>query len=90
MAGALKKTVTIPVIAVGGFGRDLDAAEKVLEEERADLIAIGRGLIADPELPNKVREGRKVIRCQLCNEKCYGNLRRHEPIGCAQNPRSRL
>jgi 2,4-dienoyl-CoA reductase (NADPH2) len=88
MAYALKKVVTIPVIAVGSFGRDPQAAENVLKKRWADLVAIGRGLIADSELPNKLRDGRPIIECQECDEKCYGNLGRHEPIGCAQNEKS--
>jgi 2,4-dienoyl-CoA reductase-like NADH-dependent reductase (Old Yellow Enzyme family) len=89
MAGALKAAVDVPVIAVGGLNEP-DAAEKVLSQGRADLIAIGRGLIADAELPNKIGEGRldEIIECVVCNEKCFGNLRRREPIGCAQNPLS--
>ncbi len=91
MAGEMKAAVGIPVIAVGGFG-DVDAAESVLHHERADLIAIGRGLIADPDLPNKARDGAldDVIRCNECNEKCFGNLGQGVPIGCALNPRSGL
>lgn len=89
MAGALKAAVDVPAIAVGGLN-DPDAAEEVLSQGRADLIAIGRGLIADAELPNKIGQGRldEVIECVVCNEKCFGNLRRGEPIGCAQNPLS--
>ncbi|MBM3498839.1 MAG: NADH:flavin oxidoreductase [Armatimonadetes bacterium] len=88
-AEEMKAAVNIPVIAVGGFD-DPDAAEHVLETGRADLVAIGRGLIADADLPNKVRDGRRdeVMACILCNEKCYGNLTRGEPIGCTQNPAS--
>lgn len=87
MAGALKEAVDIPVIAVGGLN-DPDAAEEVLASGRGDLVAIGRGLIADAELPHKIREGRPeaVIECVLCNERCFGNLKRGEPIGCSQNP----
>jgi 2,4-dienoyl-CoA reductase-like NADH-dependent reductase (Old Yellow Enzyme family) len=88
MAGVLKEVVAIPVIAVGGFGRDLGGAESVLELGRADLIAIGRGLIADAELPIKLRGGREIIECKECNEKCFGNLRKGTPIGCAQNETS--
>jgi len=89
-AGALKQAVSIPVIAVGGFGLDPDEAERVLAEGRADLIAIGRGLIADRELPMKLSEGKKdsIIRCIVCNEKCFGNLSKGIPIGCTQNPES--
>ena len=89
LAGEMKREVGIPVIAVGGFD-DVASAEEVLASGRADLIAIGRALIADGELPNKVREGRtaEIIECVLCDEFCYGNLRRGEPIGCTQNPDS--
>jgi len=89
-AGALKQAVSIPVIAVGGFGLDPDQAERVLEEGRADLIAIGRGLIADSALPTKLAEGGQddIIRCIVCNEKCFGNLSKSMPIGCTQNPES--
>ena len=86
-AGDMKAAVDLPIIAVGGFD-DPDAAEQVLEHGRADLIAIGRGLIADADLPNKIRDGRRdeIIACILCNERCYGNLTRGEPVGCTQNP----
>jgi 2,4-dienoyl-CoA reductase-like NADH-dependent reductase (Old Yellow Enzyme family) len=86
-AGDLKEAIDIPAIAVGGFD-DAEAAEHVLEAGRANLIAIGRGLIADADLPNKLREGRRdeIIKCTLCNEMCYGNLTRGEPIGCTENP----
>jgi 2,4-dienoyl-CoA reductase-like NADH-dependent reductase (Old Yellow Enzyme family) len=91
LAVEMKAAVDVPAIAVGGFG-DVDAAENVLEHQRADLIAIGRGLIADPDLPNKVRDGTldDIIHCNECNEKCYGNLSQGVPIGCALNPRSGL
>jgi 2,4-dienoyl-CoA reductase-like NADH-dependent reductase (Old Yellow Enzyme family) len=88
-AGDLKEAAGVPTMAVGGFD-DPEAAEHVLEAGRADLIAIGRGLIADADWPAKVAAGRRdeVIRCILCNEKCYGNLTRGEPIGCTQNEAS--
>ena len=61
-------------------------AVAVLQEGRADLIAIGRGLIADPEWPQKISEGRlnEIVNCLKCNEKCYGNLSNGLPIECAQ------
>lgn len=67
LAQAVKEVVTIPVIAVGRI--DPELGEKALQEGRADLIAIGRGLIADPELPNKAAEGRleEVTPCISCN-----------------------
>jgi len=89
LAGAIKAAVSIPVIAVGGM-QDPEAAEAVLHAGRADLVAIGRGLIADPCLPLRMQEGRtdQAIACVQCNELCFGNLQQGIPIGCAQNPAS--
>ena len=68
LAQAVKKAVDVPVITVGKLGEPL-VAERVLEEGKADFVAIGRGLLADPELPNKAREGRfdDIRRCIYCN-----------------------
>jgi 2,4-dienoyl-CoA reductase-like NADH-dependent reductase (Old Yellow Enzyme family) len=64
------------------------AAEEVLRERRADLVAIGRALIADPDLPRKILEGRfeEIIECVRCNELCFGNLEKGIPISCSRNP----
>ncbi len=75
----------IPLIAVG----ELDVVERALEvlnENRADLVAIGRGLIADPDWQRKIREGRldEIVGCIRCDEKCHGNLRKGIPIACTQ------
>jgi 2,4-dienoyl-CoA reductase-like NADH-dependent reductase (Old Yellow Enzyme family) len=57
--GAVKKVVTIPVIGVGRIATR-DCAERVLEQGMADLVALGRGLVADPYWPLKVRQGREA------------------------------
>jgi 2,4-dienoyl-CoA reductase-like NADH-dependent reductase (Old Yellow Enzyme family) len=59
--------VDIPVIGVGGI-INLDQAENALSEGLADMIAIGRGLIADPELVSKSVAGRPddVVECTAC------------------------
>jgi len=74
-----------PVIARGGLDEP-DRALAMLNNRRADLIAVGRGLIADPEWPNKVRDGRfrDIVKCIRCNEKCFGNLNKRIPIACTQ------
>ena len=69
LAGAIKKTVKIPVIAVGRI--NLQLAEKLLQESKADLIAIGRAQIADPQLIKKAASGnfddiRPCISCNVC------------------------
>jgi 2,4-dienoyl-CoA reductase-like NADH-dependent reductase (Old Yellow Enzyme family) len=67
LAGAIKKRVGIPVIGVGGVIR-LEQAETALREGNADMVAIGRGLIADPELVTKSFAGRAddVNECTSC------------------------
>ncbi len=85
-AEAIKSVVSIPVIAVGRI--DPPTAETVIEEGRADLIAIGRALIADPELPNKATAGqlddiRPCIGCQTCLD-CVTAW--DESVRCVVNP----
>jgi 2,4-dienoyl-CoA reductase-like NADH-dependent reductase (Old Yellow Enzyme family) len=85
-AEAVKGAVNVPVIAVGRI--DAGTAEKVIEEGKADLVAIGRGLIADPELPNKAASGkldevRPCIGCWTCVD-CVIAWR--QPLRCVVNP----
>lgn len=84
---AVKAAVGVPVIAVGKLN-DPIVAESALAEGKADLIAIGRGLIADPELPNKLIEGRweDVRSCIACNQGCIGGLMNGSPFTCMVNP----
>jgi 2,4-dienoyl-CoA reductase (NADPH2) len=65
-AALIKQAVSIPVIAVGKIGPEL--GEKVLREGKADFIGMTRGIIADPEYPNKVAEGRleDIAPCTAC------------------------
>ena len=83
-AAAIKQAVNIPVIAVGRL--DEAKAEKILEEGKADLVAFGRVLWADPEFPRKVAEGRiedivRCTRCGTCEDPPVGRPRR-----CRVNP----
>lgn len=86
LAAPFKRNLNIPVIAVGKMSRHARAVE-ALREGRADLIAIGRGLIADPFWAIKTQMGQleKIIECRYCNEGCYGNLRSGKPIECVQH-----
>jgi len=66
LAEGVKKAVTVPVIAVGRITPE--AGERILAEGKADLVAIGKGLLADPELPNKVALGKleDITPCIVC------------------------
>lgn len=79
------KNLGVPVIAVNMLD-EIDRALEVFAEDRADLIAIGRGLIADPEWPIKVKEGRfdDIVKCMKCDEGCFGNLKTGEPVACVE------
>jgi 2,4-dienoyl-CoA reductase-like NADH-dependent reductase (Old Yellow Enzyme family) len=88
LAEEVKKLTKVPVIAVGRL--DLELGEKILEEGKADLIAMGRRLLADPDLPNKVAEGKldEVTPCIGCME-CIERLafdERGEGVTCVVNP----
>ncbi|MBW1847392.1 MAG: tRNA-dihydrouridine synthase, partial [Deltaproteobacteria bacterium] len=74
LAESIKQNVKIPVITVGRINTP-EIAEAILTEGRADLIAIGRQLLIDPEWPNKVKEGHadKIIPCESCNT-CFRPL----------------
>jgi 2,4-dienoyl-CoA reductase-like NADH-dependent reductase (Old Yellow Enzyme family) len=84
LAGEVKKQVSIPVIAVGGILR-LEQAEDALEGGLADMVAIARALIADPELITKTLEGRigDTVQCTGCLQ-CF--VPSKEPgIRCPEN-----
>jgi 2-enoate reductase len=87
LAEMTKKVVKIPVIVSGKLGYP-DLAEKVLQEGKADFIALGRYLLADPDWANKVKEGRAedIIPCLGCHEGCIARVRKFQRIGCAVNP----
>ncbi len=88
-AAGVQEAVRIPVIGVGKI-RDPWFAEKILEERRADFVALGRPLIADPEWPRKAAEGREreIRRCISCN-RCLAIMYRR-PVRCAVNARAGL
>jgi 2,4-dienoyl-CoA reductase-like NADH-dependent reductase (Old Yellow Enzyme family) len=87
LAAGIKAAVHVPIIAVGKIAtRTL--AQSILEEKKADLVALGRPLIADPDWPIKVQERREseVIPCLWDNEGCLKNsIYRGKPIRCIQN-----
>jgi 2,4-dienoyl-CoA reductase-like NADH-dependent reductase (Old Yellow Enzyme family) len=86
-AAAVKKVVTVPVVAVGRIVLP-ETAERVLASGHADLVAMTRALIADPHLPRKVQQGRvaDVRPCVGANEGCLGRILAGTPITCVQNP----
>ncbi|MBN1376419.1 MAG: FAD-dependent oxidoreductase [Dehalococcoidia bacterium] len=87
MTKEMKTVLTAPVIAANRINDPL-IAEMVLRQGRCDLVAIGRGLIADPELPAKAKSGRlqDINMCIGCNEGCLQRLNFGTAITCTVNP----
>lgn len=87
LAESMKKGLVLPIIVVGRINTP-ELAEKILMEEKADLIAMGRAFLADPYWPEKAQFGKEkdIRRCIACNEACVIRLGQHLPIMCVQNP----
>lgn len=87
LAENIKKGVKIPVIAVNKI-RDVQFAEKILQDGKADLIAMGRTLIADPEFAGKSLEGREedIRPCISCCIGCIERVMSDLPMSCTVNP----
>lgn len=88
MAKAVKEKFNKPAITVGNI-RDPKIAEDILNRGDADLIGMGRGLIADPDWVNKVEFGNEcdIRKCISCNVGCAGNrIGVNRPIRCTVNP----
>ncbi len=87
MAAEVKKVVKIPVIAVGRLEVP-DLAEEVISQGKADIVALGRGLLADPHWSNKTAAGKttEIRPCIGCHDGCIGRFMRSKPLCCAVNP----
>jgi 2,4-dienoyl-CoA reductase (NADPH2) len=87
-AAAVKRVVDVPVMVVGRIHDPL-LAERILREGSADLVVMGRPLLADPELCNKAREGRlaQLRRCISC-QNCIDAMELRFAMDCAVNPRT--
>lgn len=87
LSAGIRSVVHLPVYATNRIN-DPHLAEKILEDGHGDVINMVRALIADPELPNKAREGRDedIRHCIACNQGCIGRMGLGYTIGCIQNP----
>ena len=87
LASAIKRAVKVPVIAVGKI-RTAELAASVIRNGDADFVAIGRGLLADPDWPRKVQSGRllEINHCIACNQGCISRLFAQKDVWCTVNP----
>lgn len=86
-AKEIKKVVNIPVFAVNKIIYP-HVAESILKEGKSDFVAMGRASIADPHLPNKVKDGKldEIIFCIGCRQGCQWRIAQQEPVSCLVNP----
>jgi len=86
-AAVIRRAVSVPVIAVGRLG-DPGLINAALAEGKADLVALGRPLVADPFFPAKMLGGGyEAIRyCAACLDGCLGRVKAGEGLQCALNP----
>ena len=83
----LKRVVSIPVGGAGGI-HSPTIAQALIASGKMDFVLMGRPSIADPELPNKVREGRveDIRHCIDCMQGCFGNVGSYKVATCLVNP----
>ena len=88
LAQGIKQAVDVPVVACNRVN-DPWLAETILVQGRADLVGMARGLMADPELPKKVMEGRyrEIRKCVGCNQGCLDATFRGKGCACLVNAR---
>ena len=86
LAEEIKKKVDIPVAAIGGLN-DPEQMEEILASGKADVIYMGRALLADPEIPNKVMAGREdtIVHCLRCFT-CMAERATTSTRRCTVNP----
>ena len=89
LARGMKERVGIPVIASHRIN-DPDLAREMIADGLCDMVAVGRGLIADPFFPEKARSGHEadIVHCVACAQGCFDNLFKMKAVECLCNPRA--
>ena len=87
LAQGIKSSVSVPVLASNRIN-DPALGEQILRDGEADLVTMARGLIADPDLPKKAREGdtERIFHCIACNQGCFDEVFKLHPVTCMVNP----
>jgi len=86
LAENIKEVVNIPVMTVGRINTP-ELAEEILSRGKADMICLGRVLLADPDFPKKAQEGRaeEIIPCIACNKGCHNRKAEDRSVKCTMN-----
>jgi 2,4-dienoyl-CoA reductase (NADPH2) len=88
LAEGIKKALSSAKVIASNRINDPILAERIISEGKADMISMGRPLVADPELPRKAMERRfdDIRTCVACNQGCFDHLFQTSPITCMVNP----
>lgn len=88
LAEGVKKVLSNAKVIASNRINDPILANRIIAEGRADMVSMGRPLIADPELPKKALEGRidDIRMCVACNQGCFDHIFQASPITCMVNP----
>lgn len=86
IAGDIKKAVNVPISAVGRIV-DAEMAARVIESGMADIVAMGRPLLADPDWGTKIAAGKAcdIRRCISCNKGCTDAIQNRQFLSCVLN-----
>ena len=89
LAQGIKSAVSIPVLSSNRINDPADG-EAVIRNGEADLVAMARGLMTDPDLPDKAKAGKSnlIYHCIGCNQGCLDSAFRSQPVTCLVNPRA--
>lgn len=89
LSKGIKDLVNVPVIASHRIN-DPALAREMIEDGLCDMVAMGRPLIADPELPNKIAAGKdkEIVHCIACAQGCFDHLFEMKTVQCLCNPKA--
>ncbi len=87
LARGIKEAVSVPVMASNRINHP-EVAEQILREEQADLVNLGRPLVADPDFPRKAQRGEyeAIRKCIACNQGCLDMIFTMQELHCTVNP----
>ncbi|MBA7531497.1 NADH oxidase [subsurface metagenome] len=87
LAENIKDVVKVPVMTAGRINTP-ELAEEILSSGKADLVCLGRVLLADPDFSKKAQEGRpeEIITCIACNKGCHDRNAEDRAVKCTMNP----
>jgi 2,4-dienoyl-CoA reductase (NADPH2) len=89
LAQGIKSAVSVPVLSSNRIN-DPFIAEEIIRNDQADLVTMARGLLADPDLLAKARNGKsdQIYHCVACNQGCFDAVFQSRPVTCLVNPRA--